>query len=70
MRRPLWIVLGVVFALALNFPALGQDGKKKAVPSAAAQAKIEQLIRELYKDDLAKATDDSAASLWACLSRT
>ena len=63
MRRPLWIVLGVVFALALNFPALGQDGKKKAVPSAAAQAKIEQLIRELYKDDLAKATDESAAKL-------
>jgi hypothetical protein len=47
--------------LALGLSAVsGQDGKKKAVPSAAAQAKIVKLIAELYQDDLAKASHDTA----------
>ena len=63
MRRFPSGVLCLIFSVALSLPALGQESKKKPVPSAAAQAKIEQLIRELYKDDLTKAADDAAARL-------
>jgi WD40 repeat protein len=37
----------------------GQDGKKKAIPPADAQARVVKLIQELYQDDLAKAAQDT-----------
>jgi hypothetical protein len=38
--------------------AFTQDAKKWPIPSQAAQTKIENLLQELYKDDLAKAEKD------------
>jgi hypothetical protein len=47
--------------LGLGLSAVrGQEGKKKAIPGAAAQAKIVKLIEELYQDDIARAAKDSA----------
>ena len=38
--------------------AIAQDAKKWPIPSQEAQAKIESLLQELYKDDFAKAEKD------------
>ena len=47
--------------LGLGLSAVrGQEAKKKAIPGAAAQAKIVKLIEELYQDDIAKAAKDTA----------
>jgi hypothetical protein len=47
--------------LGLGLSAVsGQEGKKKAIPAAEAQAKAVKLIQELYQDDLAKAAKDTA----------
>jgi hypothetical protein len=55
---------GLLLLVGLNLSAVGeQGGKKKAVPSAAAQAKVVQLIRELYQDELAKAQQDPAVKV-------
>jgi hypothetical protein len=52
----------IVFSLLLLLPSLavGQDAKKWPIPSTEAQAKIESLLQELYKDDLIKAEKDPA----------
>jgi hypothetical protein len=60
-RRP--GLYGFVLILGLGLSAVaGQEGKK-AVPSAAAQARVVKLIAELYQDELAKAAKDPAAKL-------
>ena len=53
----------IVIGLLLLVPnlAFGQDAKKKPIPSKEAQAKIESLLQELYKDDLIKAEKDAVA---------
>jgi len=61
----------VVFCLTLGvlaFQFLGVHGgegkpaaKKRPIPTSAAQAKIESLIQEIYKEDIAKAQKDAAA---------
>jgi WD40 repeat protein len=50
----------LVVALLLVLPpfAAAQDTKKWPIPTKEAQAKIESLLQELYKDDLAKAEKD------------
>src|SRR5947208_1397858 len=53
------IVLG--FLLFVPVFAVGQEAKRRPVPSKEAQAKIESLLQELYKDDLIKAEKDAAA---------
>lgn len=55
---------GLVLVLGLGLSTVtGQEGKKQAVPSDAAQATVVKLIKELYQDDLAKAAKDPAAKL-------
>src|SRR2546426_5137935 len=51
----------IVFALLLLVPTLcpAQEHKKRPIPSKEAQAKIEALLQELYKDDFAKAEKDA-----------
>jgi WD40 repeat protein len=50
---------GFLLILGLGLStAPAQDGKKRPIPSPAAQAKVIKLIQELYGDDLAKATDE------------
>src|SRR5438874_1665410 len=51
----------IVVALLLLLPglAVSQETKKKPIPSKEAQAKIEALLQELYKDDFAKAEKDA-----------
>ena len=50
----------IVIGLLLLLPniSVGQEAKKWPIPSKDAQAKIEKLLQELYKDDLVKATGD------------
>jgi hypothetical protein len=52
-----------VLGLLLLLPNLAssQEAKKWPVPSKEAQAKIESLLQELYKDDLVKAEKDPVA---------
>jgi WD40 repeat protein len=51
----------IVVALLLLLPTLAaaQETKKRPIPSKDAQAKIEALLLELYKDDFAKADKDA-----------
>jgi WD40 repeat protein len=51
----------IVVALLLLLPtlAVAQETKKRPIPSKDAQAKIEALLQELYKDDFAKAEKDA-----------
>jgi hypothetical protein len=51
----------IVLALLLLLPtfAASQEPKKRQIPSKEAQAKIETLLQELYKDDFAKAEKDA-----------
>ncbi len=51
----------IVVALLLFLPTLAsaQETKKRPIPSKDAQAKIEALLQELYKDDFAKAENDA-----------
>ena len=60
----------IVVALLLLLPnlAASQESKKRPIPSKDAQAKIEALLQELYKDDFAKAEKD--ATLRARLAQT
>lgn len=52
---------GLALVVGLSLSAVsGQEGKKKAIPPADAQAKVVKLIQELYQDDLAKAAQDTA----------
>ena len=50
------IVIGLL--LLLSPLSHGQETKKSPIPSKEAQAKVESLLQELYKDDLAKAEKD------------
>ena len=52
----------LVLGLFLNLPSMvaAQDAKKSPIPTTQAQAKIETLLQELYKDDLIKAEKDPA----------
>src|SRR5437588_6119384 len=54
MRRAIVVVL-----LLLPTLAVSQETKKRPIPSKEAQAKIETLLQELYKDDFAKAEKDA-----------
>ncbi|MSQ94089.1 MAG: WD40 repeat domain-containing protein [Gemmataceae bacterium] len=51
----------IVVGLLLCLPALstGQEAKKWPIPSREAQARIEKLLYELYKDDFMKAEKDA-----------
>jgi WD40 repeat protein len=51
-------VLAIALLLIPLSFASAQDTKRWPIPSQAAQAKIENLLQELYKDDLAKAGND------------
>ena len=55
MRCPA-IVIALLLLLA-NISS-GQNAKKWPIPSTQAQAKIESLLQELYKEDLVKAEKD------------
>ena len=50
------IVIGLL--LLLSPLSVGQETKKAPIPSKDAQAKVEGLLQELYKDDFAKAEKD------------
>src|SRR5262249_56077158 len=54
---------GFVLVLGLGLSTVAAQEKKRAVPPAAAQAKVGRLIQELYQDELAKAAKDPAAKL-------
>jgi WD domain, G-beta repeat len=51
----------IAVALLLLLPAVivAQESKKRPIPSKDAQAKIEMLLQELFKDDFAKADKDA-----------
>src|SRR6516225_8068362 len=51
-------VIVILFVLLLANLTSGQEVKKWPIPDAKAQAKIESLLQELYKDDLVKAEKD------------
>ena len=55
MRRRFFAVGLVLLLPSFSF---AQDAKKSPIPSQEAQAKIESLLQELFKDDFAKAQKD------------
>src|SRR5688572_18886230 len=54
--------LTAILMLLVGAPVFGQAAKK-AIPSKQAQAKVEALIQELFKDEIAKAQKDPAAKV-------
>jgi WD40 repeat protein len=55
MRCP---AIVIALLLLLTNISSGQEAKRWPIPSAQAQAKIESLLQELYKEDLVKAAKD------------
>jgi WD40 repeat protein len=55
MRCPIFVITLLLLLTNLSW---GQEAKKWPIPSTQAQAKIESLLQELYKDDLVKAETD------------
>src|SRR5277367_5159059 len=53
-----WAIVSAFLLLFPNF-LLAQEAKKRPMPSKEAQAKIESLLQELFKDDFAKAEKDA-----------
>ncbi|MBI2804745.1 MAG: WD40 repeat domain-containing protein [Planctomycetes bacterium] len=52
-----WAIAIAPLLVVCTFSA-GQEAKKRPIPSKEAQAKIEKLLDELYKDDFAKSEKD------------
>src|SRR5436309_654596 len=56
-------ICGLVLMVSVGLATTSAQDKKRPIPPEAAQAKVVKLIKELYGDELAKASDEPAAKL-------